>query len=357
MLVFSIIVLAINLAYWVFLFSRLTFYRTPGYSKAPSRANESAEMIVCARNEAENIRTHLPYWLDQDTSSYGLTLIDDHSTDETKNILQEIQKDHPRLKVIHNASHLGKKRSLHRSIPLLEGDILIFTDADCQPGSKRWLDLMLSSFHKEVDLVLAYAPFHKEKTAINLFARFECVMTAIQYLSYALAGIPYMGVGRNLAYRKKIFEKVRGFSSHLEILSGDDDLFINEVATKENTAIQLDPDSFVYSAAPTGWGAFIRQKRRHISTSPKYRWKHKLLLTFFAMSHILFYFSLLFLGLETSVLLFLVRMLILLPLVYSILGKLKEKDLFWYFPLLDILLAIYYVVMAISPIFPNRNKW
>lgn len=357
MFVITIIFLSLNLAYWLFLFSRLAFYQIPAASHAKSLEPDSLQVLVCARNEAGNIRSHLPLLLTQEGPKYDLTLIDDHSTDESSQLLEKMQKVHKKLKVVTNSQHKGKKISLHEYIPQVDKDILVFTDADCRPATKGWLALMHSAFQKEVDVVLAYAPFFKRKKGVNYFARFECVMTAIQYLSYALAGIPYMGVGRNLAYRKKLFLEAKGFSSHLDKLSGDDDLFVNEVATRKNTTIQLHPDSFVYSEAPDGWAAFFRQKRRHISSSSNYRWIHKILLALFALSHVLFYVGLLFLDLKIAALFFFVRMLILLPLVFSLFRKLNEMDLFKYFPLLDILLSIYYVLMAISPIFPNRNKW
>ena len=102
---------------------------------------------------------------------------------------------------------------------------------------------------------------------MNKYLQFDTLMIAVQYLSYAIAGIPYMGVGRNLAYRKSLFYKNKGFASHYGLLSGDDDLFVNETATRENTAVEFHPDSHTLSIPELSWKAWFTQKCRHMSTS------------------------------------------------------------------------------------------
>jgi hypothetical protein len=114
--------------------------------------------------------------------------------------------------------------------------------------------------------------------ALNKIIRFDTFHTALQYLSYALAGQPYMGVGRNLSYKKAVFLRNKGFSAINHVPGGDDDLFINKVATKENTAIVIDKDTFTLSDPKKNFGEWFRQKARHYTTAKYYKPRHKFLL-------------------------------------------------------------------------------
>src|SRR5690606_30653635 len=158
-----------------------------------------------------------------------------------------------------------------------KNNYLLFADADCRPDSANWIQEMAGRFTNKKELILGYSPYESKPSLLNLLIRFETVMTAIQYFSFAKAGSPYMGVGRNLAYTNKLFYDTRGFMSHMNIRSGDDDLFVNEAGTKRNTAICDTPESFVYSEPKKTWKSWKHQKKRHISTASNYKKKHQFL--------------------------------------------------------------------------------
>ena len=212
--------------------------------------------------------------------------------------------------------------------------------------------------------VLGYGPMKKVKGLVGLFARFETYMTAIQYLSYALIGLPYMGVGRNIKIDRALVlaqrDKIKG--SHLA--SGDDDLMINALSSKENSRICIEPESFVYSMPKTSLRAFLKQKTRHISTSPYYKTKHKLLLGAFSGSYILF-FLMLILGMITGtitikfgLIILLVKWVIQQMVNFRVMKKLNEQDLFWKFPFLDILFFVYLLIMPFYYLFnKNNSSW
>src|SRR6185436_19414615 len=126
-------------------------------------------------------------------------------------------------------------------------------------------------YKDNVEIVLGYGAYHKTKGLLNKLIRFETFHTALQYLSYALAGVPYMGVGRNLSYKKDLFLRNKGFASINHVPSGDDDLFINKVATKKNTKVLIDRDAITRSIPKTTWGAWLRQKARHYTTARYYK--------------------------------------------------------------------------------------
>ena len=182
-------------------------------------------------------------------------VVNDASTDDTKEVLKAYQYIFPHLRIAQAVYHAParlavKKYALEQGIAAAQYDILLLTDADCQPASPHWLSRMVAPFNDTVEIVLGYGPYTRKRGFLNAFIRYETMYTAIQYFSFALAGMPYMGVGRNLAYRKSLFEKTGGLTAHRHILSGDDDLFVNSAINKKNFSIVLHPDSLcVFRAA------------------------------------------------------------------------------------------------------------
>jgi len=252
----------------------------------------------------------------------------------------------------------GKKCALQEGILQVQSELILLTDVDCKPASSSWSDVMRSQFNEQIDIVLGYSPVAAAPTFLNRFIRFETWMTALQYMSYAAAKIPYMGVGRNLAYRRSI---TQNFKPDFSTLSGDDDLFVSAMATSKNTAICLDPDAFVYTYAKESWSDFYRQKRRHMTTSHQYKFVHKLLLTLFSLSQMfVVVFGLILLATNEKpfriIPVFAFYILIKWFMAYPLLKKFKEENLLFLFPILDICFSFYYWIMAFS-IFTHSKTW
>ena len=183
---------------------------------------------------------------------------------------------------------LGKKFALTLGIKAAKYDYLLLTDADCYPRDKDWISSMAKHFFNKT-IVLGYGAYEKHKGLLNKLVRFDTFQVAMQYFSYALIGKTYMGVGRNLAYKKSLFFDNKGFATHLHLPSGDDDLFIKEVATYNNTAISIEYSSHTLSVPKMNWKSWIRQKSRHLSTGIYYKNYHKLMLGSWTLSQILFW--------------------------------------------------------------------
>ncbi|MEM9990937.1 MAG: glycosyltransferase, partial [Bacteroidota bacterium] len=307
----------------------------------------------------------LPLILTQNYPCFEVVVVNDGSTDETQQLLLDFQEEHAILHIINReqskSGQLGKKFALTDGIHAASHDVLLLTDADCTPRNNDWLRSMQSFLTEKKSIVLGYSPYLKEKTFLNLFIRYETVWTAIQYLSFAIWGHPYMGVGRNMMYRKSLFYKAGGFQSHEHIASGDDDLFINAIAHLNNTTVNIDETSFVYSAPKRTWRAWYRQKTRHYSTSTSYRPKHQVLLGLLSLSHFghlllgtllifLGYFPMVFIG-------YIIRISIILLVSRYILRKLEETDLWVWFPVLDIAMVWYYIVFAPILFFGSKRHW
>ncbi|MEM8906944.1 MAG: glycosyltransferase [Bacteroidota bacterium] len=356
----------IQLLFWIFIFSRLAFYRQPiKRSTGRQSAEPPVSIIICARNEAQNLEKNLPRILNQNYRSYEVIVVNDNSTDETANILLKFHIKYPILQLLNVSDKpkgSGKKPALALGIQAAKHDVLLFTDADCQPASKNWLREMQELIRDRVEIGLGYGPYFSERGFLNKFIRFETIFTAIQYFSFALAGYPYMGVGRNLIYKKRLFEAAGGFDKHAHLLSGDDDLLVNEVANRNNVRISLNQGTFVYSTPKKSWKAYYRQKARHLSTGKHYKLQHQVLLGLVSTSHFFHYLGgIALVILKTSTifvfLLYVVRVLVVLLICERILRKLEDPTLFKWIPLLDAVYVWFYLVFALPLLTGKINRW
>jgi len=254
-------------------------------------------IIICARDEADNLRKFLPFVLEQDYPDFEVIVINDGSTDETDILLRDLCKSHPRLRttfVPTGANNVStKKLGLTLGIKAAKHEYLLFTDADCMPEDKVWIARMIRNFTRETDFVLGYGAYFKKKGFVNLLITYDTLFIALQYMGMALAKKPYMGVGRNLAYRKEVFFRQKGFASSLHLSSGDDDLMVNKASTPWNTRIEIAPDSITWSEPKESYKAWFVQKERHLSVSSYYKVSSKFQLSLEPISRALFYSSLL----------------------------------------------------------------
>jgi len=288
---FALVALIQLIYYWA-VFARLAFYKPK--QKAQSENLPPVSVVIVARNEYYNLKDLLPVVLEQDYPEYEIVVVNHASDDDTDLLLTEFKNRYSHLRVVTIQQDLnffkGKKFPLSIGIREAKNDVLLLTDADCKPASKNWVrQVALHYDSMKTQVVLGYGPYQKQKGFLNWVIRYDTFMVAMQYLSFALAKKPYMGVGRNLSYRKSLFLQHKGFVSHYGISSGDDDLFIAEVANKRNTEIELHPDTFVYSKPKTSFVEWWKQKKRHLSTSKEYKKGIKFLLGLFGLSQLLFY--------------------------------------------------------------------
>ena len=360
--VFCVITL-VQLFYYGWFFRRLAFY-------SPQRKEQSQQhpvsVIICARDDAARLVSHLPGALAQRyPTTHEIMVVNHNSQDETRYLLDEFKKTFKGLHIVnleHEALGIpGKKYPLSMGIREARHEVLVLTDSDCLPASEFWVEKMQDGYLDGTQIVLGYSPYKKKPGMLNKLIRFETFHSAIQYLSYALAGQPYMGVGRNLSYKKELFLRNKGFSSINHVPGGDDDLFINKVATASNTRIVIDKESFTHSESKKTFGEWVRQKTRHYTTGKYYKPRHKLLLTLYSISHILFYpafiLSLIYGPWQVTLVVFLVRFLVQGIVYFRCMRKLGESDLFPFWWLLDIWMIGYYIIFAPSLWKKPRAEW
>ncbi len=286
----------IQMLYYLLVFSKLAFYTN---DNKENTEHQPVSVIISAHNEDYNLQKNLPAILDQDYPDFEVVVVNHASNDNTSDVLRELKFKHSNLKVVTIEQDLnffkGKKFPLSIGIKSAKQEILLLTDADCKPVSDHWIKLMASNYTSKTEVVLGYGPYNSSGGFLNMLIRYDTFIIALQYFSFALMGLPYMGVGRNLSYRKSTFYNNKGFTSHLNISSGDDDLFIRQVANKNNTRIELSENSFMYSEPKHTFRDWFHQKQRHLSTGKLYSPLFKLLLGGFSISQLLFYITLIIL--------------------------------------------------------------
>jgi glycosyltransferase involved in cell wall biosynthesis len=295
-LLFIFIVFCIVSAIQVFYY--IWFYLSPSVvrNRPDVGYKGPVSVIICARNEAENLKKHLGKVLEQDYPDFEVIVVNDCSEDKTYEVLAEYLGKYKNLKLstIHKDPKFthSKKLAQFIGIKAAANDILLFTDADCIPASPKWIEEMASQFGPDTNVVLGYGGYNKRPGLLNLYIRYDTMFIALQYLGFALRGIPYMGVGRNLAYTKSLFFAGKGFSNHSHIASGDDDLFINQNAAKNSTSVKFSHNSHTRSIPAASVEEWVKQKQRHLTTAVHYKFRDKILLITEPLSRVFFYVTL-----------------------------------------------------------------
>jgi glycosyltransferase involved in cell wall biosynthesis len=360
---FFLFVVCIQVIFYVFFFGKFAFLK----SKKGCSSNIPISVIICAKNEAKNLKKFLPSIISQVYPNFEIILINDASTDKTLKVMESFASKHDTIKIV-NVKNIeafwgNKKYALTLGIKVAKYDYLLFTDADCKPVSEHWISEMSSHFNDTKTIVLGYGAYKKvKKSLLNKLIRFETLMTAIHYFSFAKIGLPYMGVGRNLAYKKSEFFNANGFINHMNIRSGDDDLFINQVANTNNSSICFSQESFTKSIPETRFKDWLNQKRRHVSTANYYKLKHKILLGSLYTSQLFFWVLATILLIATFkcqivLTLFLLRLIIQYTIVGFSTKKFGEKDILLFLPFLEIFLIITQLTIFINNLISKPNHW
>ena len=315
-------------------FSRLAFTKKHPTMK-PDNELEPVSVVVCARDAYHHLVELIPALLSQDYPQFEIVVVNDCSDDETEEYLKDLERHETRVKPVQLRQHLnffnGKKYPLSLGIKSASYDLLLLTDADCRPTSNQWLRSVVGCYGKNTEMVVGYAPTENTGGLLNTLVRFNAVQRALIYLSAALAGRPYMGIGKDLSYRQQLFFRNKGFTSHYGMPEGDDDLFVSQVATRRNTSVHLDAENTVVCASPSSFGTWARQQSRRYTTITRHRRGPKAFAATHYWSQLLFY--------ATFIALF------FLPPAYSL--PLEIPYVAYYYPVLAMLFLLRYITQLI----------
>jgi len=356
-----------TVAFLIQMFYYFFFYlRIFSLIKKTKEKSESVpvSVVICARNEAENLQKYLPKILAQNYSDFEVIVVNDCSEDDTLPILNEFKETYKNLYVttIHQDSTFshGKKLALSIGIKAAKNNFLLLTDADCEPVSENWIREIVGNYTQNIEIVLLYGGYNQEKGLLNRIIRYDTLFSALQYFTLAAARVPYMGVGRNLSYKKSMWTENKGFSSHSHVISGDDDLFINHNLKKGNYTIDISPESFTRSAPLKTYEAFHRQKKRHLTVGKYYKFSTKLLLGTEIGSRFIFYASLIFLAFTPEALILISSAFILRFAIQNIIFRkvsthFREEKISNFILIFDILIPILNFRALISNKFSRKK--
>lgn len=322
-------------------------------------------IVVCARNEEDNLYQNIPNWCEQNYPNFEVIIVNDQSLDDSKYIVKAYQEKYANLRLVDlertRNGRVGKKLPLTVGIKGAQHPYVLLTDADCRPASQQWIRRIAANFSEKKKIVLGFSPYLRAKGLLNAFIRFDAVMVGLQYLNLAKRGIGYMGVGRNLSYQVELFHSVSGFKSHYHIPSGDDDLFIQEVADN-NFTIDYHPESFTYTTPKSSWKSWWKQKRRHFQTAPRYKVIHKTLLGIYPTTLLLMLISFVILLFVTDWWAILSIVFALRFVVYWIIWgisfkRLGSKDLIYFIPLFELIFLFLHPIIYTTRPQTTEKKW
>ena len=241
--------LLVQLLYYFGLYDRICRYNQAAQRGEIhySQSLPPLSVVLTVSKESDLLRRHLPAILTQDYPQYEVIVIDDGKTSESEELLCALEEQYPHL--YHSFVPSSSRYVSHKKLAITLGiraskyDWIVLTEADCCPTSDQWLRRMARHFTPRTQVVLGHSGYLPAQGWLARKADFDLLLQSMRRWGSALAGHPYMGIGRNLAFRKELFYQVKGFSAHLHLTRGEDDLFVNQVATGDNTRVECSPEA------------------------------------------------------------------------------------------------------------------
>lgn len=321
-------------------------------------------IVIAAHNEYHHLKELIPLLLRQSYENFEIVIALDRCTDRSAGFLKEIHSDRLtfiEIETVPTDFH-GKKYALTKAIEKTSMEWILLTDADCRPFTDQWVRSFNKVIRDETEIILGVSPYSQSTGMPGAFIGYETFQTAVNYISGAIKGKPYMGIGRNLAYKRSLFISNNGFSDQNAVTGGDDDLFVQKHAHKHNTHINLCPESLTYSFPKRKWKEYLTQKVRHLSVGKYYRSEFKSS-HFLRMSmHFLLWLSFLYLSFnnlpEWRVVGVFSVLLVVKGLFFTrIASKTGTPFSLLWFPFNDFLYAVFMPLTGIRAAFVKKIRW
>lgn len=359
-LAFAIFTL-VQLIYFWGIFSRLAFYR----EKNKNEAINPVSVVITANNQYVDLKDHLPAFLSQDYPHFEVVVVIDNSNDGSDELLGDLSREYSNLKIVELHQKLnwfsGRKFPLSLGIKSATHNLILLSDPTCLPENPNWIREMLAAYSPEKEIVIGYSTY-KTSSSINKWLRFTAFYDALLYVSMAISGSPFKGIGKNLSYSRNLFYKHKGFSSHYVISAGDDELFVNKTANKSNVAVQVNAQSRILQIQKISFGKWLLSEKSRLKIRRYFKFRDRVLIGSFSFSSLGFYalfISLLILRAPLIVTgsIFALRFISQMLIFGFVQKKLSEKKLLLFSPLFEIFLIVIDFFIWISLFFKRKNKW
>ncbi len=350
----------VQLIYFWGYFSKLAFYQE-------TRLNDDlppVSVVLTASNQYNDLKKNLEHFLTQDYPGYEIVVVLDNSDDGTDELLEDLSKQHEHLHTVELKQKLnwfsGRKFALSLGIKSAKFSTILLSDPVCRPESKTWIREMVSGFKFGTEIVLGYSTF-QSPSKINKWLRFNAFYDAMFFLSMAISGRPFKGIGKNLSYSRDLFYRLKGFSSHYAINAGDDELFVNRASAKKNTVVRVSPKSRVIQLKPVSFSGWLKLETTRLRIRRLFNWRHKILIRGFSFSAFAFYGLLAMLlifnaSLILTLSVFALRLVSQMVIAGLTLEKLGEKQLLLFVPFFELaLILIDFFIWLILLIVPGRK--
>ena len=356
----------IQLAYYLLVYLRVLL-RKKGQDTLQMNEIQPVSVIICARNEAENLSQNLTSILEQDYPEFEVVVVNICSEDNTESLLSDLKQKYPHLRstiIKKDGSFLNCKKFASKvGVRAAQYEWLLFTDADCKPENSRWIATMNRYFVENKDIVLGYGGYMAQKGYMNKLIRYDSCFTALRYFGFAILGNAYMGVERNLAYRKSLFFEHKGFAENAHIISGDNDLFVNKAAKKRNVAVALINNAYTRSIQNNTFKEWFWQKSKQMTSSKYYKNSQVFLLTLELVSQAIMWLSFGVLIIicpfwQYVLLTFMLRMIIFITIIGIAVKKFNEPDILKHAVFFDIFMPfLNFYIFLLNRISSKHLKW
>jgi len=369
-LLLFILALFIQFIYILVFFLRLVISLKKNKNSELRLARIPLSVIICAKNAGHHLTQFLPKIIEQNyfnelgEIAFEIIVVDDHSNDDTEYVLSQFCNQYKHVhfyRLSENAKYIGKKAALAFGVEKAKFEHIVVTDSDCFPASKNWLNEIAAPFYNQKQIVLGYGAYESKNDILNKLIQWETIHTALQYGAFALAGKPYMAVGRNLAFTKEIFHQCMSHEIWYKLPYGDDDGLIQIAATKENTTIVFSKEASTISIPSVNFTDWVRQKQRHLSTGKFYKKSTQFLLFLYALTHAVSWFGVVYFLIFNPSVLLIALMTIRCLLFWFCLNELNQKlngqKLFVWIPLCDFGWLIYNIIFSQYIFWKSKQTW
>jgi len=272
---FELALLAVAVAFCAFMARVMPLCRRSRSAATPSEPTEKAAVIVYSNDENADLEAMLPQVLHQDYApGFEVIVVNEGDSPAVRDIVSTLQIAHNNLYLTSTpdgARNLSRKKlAITLGIKATRYPVVVLTTAASRINSDRWLHGIMRHFGADspVEVVIGYASAapYDDRSAGSRARSFDSVAEAAAWISPAISGRPWRGVEHNLAYRRELFFRNKGFSRHLNLRHGDDDIFISEIARGDNTAVDISPETFVEVPGSNNRRAFrLRAERRRFT--------------------------------------------------------------------------------------------